>query len=140
VLRTGNWRVVVDGVGGNWIVEGSASGVQEGRAWADDRYGSDQGELCFIILAATAPATDGDSFSFTMEEGTLRLDEVLGSNSSASPLELPARPLAFMVEAGPTGGGWNPDRRPVHLLVPATHSDVVLRIRPPAWQAEFKYE
>lgn len=140
VLRTETWSVVFDGVEGNWIVEGSASGVQEGRAWADDRYVSDQGELSFIILAATAPATDGDAFSFTMEEGTLRLDEVLGSNSSASPLELPARPLAFMVEAGPTGGGWNPDRRQVHLLVPATNSDVVLRIRPQAWQAEFKYE
>jgi hypothetical protein len=140
VLRTESWSVIFDGVEGNWIVEGSASGVQEARAWPDDRYVTDQGELSFIILAATAPATDGDTFSFTMEEGTLRLDEVLDSSGSAAPLELPARPLAFAIEAGPTGGGWNADRRQVHLLVPATNSDVVLRIRPQAWQAEFKYE
>lgn len=140
VVRTESWTVIFDGVEGNWIVEGSASGVQATRAWADERYVTDQGELSFVILASTAPATDGDTFSFTMEEGTLRLDEVLDGNGTAAPLELPARPLAFTLEAGPTGGGWNADRRQVHLLVPATNSDVVLRVRPQAWQAEFKFE
>ncbi|MEC8423721.1 MAG: hypothetical protein VX000_08080, partial [Myxococcota bacterium] len=140
VIRTETWTVTFDGVAGNWAVEGSASGLQADRAWPDERYVTDQGELSFIILAATSPATDGDTFSFTMEEGTLRLDEVLGGNGSAAPLELPARPLAFTMEAGPTGGGWNADRRQVHLLVPVTNSDVVLRVRPQAWQADFKFE
>jgi hypothetical protein len=140
VVRTETWTVTFDGVEGNWEVEGSASGVQEGRAWPDQRYVTDQGELSFLILASTAPATDGDTFSFTMEEGTLRLDEVLDGDGTADPNELPAAPLAFEMEAGPEGGGWNPDRRQVHLLVPVTNSDVVLRIRPQAWQAEFKYQ
>lgn len=140
VVRTETWTVTFDGVQGNWEVEGSASGVQAERAWADQRYVTDQGELSFLILAATAPATDGDTFSFTMEEGTLRLDEVLDGDGTADAVELPAAPLAFMMEAGPEGGGWNEDRRQVHLLVPATNSDVVLRIRPQAWQAEFKFE
>ena len=136
VIRTETWTVTFDGVAGNWEVEGSASGIQEARAWQDERYVTDQGELSFLILASTAPATDGDSFSFTMEEGTLRLDEVLDRGGTTSPLELTAAPLAFMMEAGPqaaagtlTAGSCTCSCRPPTRTCPS--------IRPQAWQAEF---
>jgi hypothetical protein len=141
VIRNEAWTITFDGVQGNWVVEASGSGIQDARAWNDQRYLSDDGALSFLVASGTAPASDGDAFGFTMQEGTLRLDEVLrGGASSAEPVELPAAPLAFALEAGPQGGGWNADRRQVHVLQPVTNSDIVLRIRPQAWETHFIYQ
>lgn len=141
VVRPETWTVTYDGVDGAWEVEGTVSGVQETRAWPDRRFMTDDGELSFVILSGTSPATDGDQFSFTMDDGALRITEALTlGDPNPDPVELPSRPLAFAMEAGPTGGGWNEDRRQVHLLVPVTNADQVLRIRPQAWQVQEIYE
>ncbi len=141
VVRAESWTATFDGVEGNWEVEGTASGVQSTRAWPDRRFLTDDGGLSFVILSGTAPATDGDQFAFTMDDGTLRITEsIVVGDTSADPVELPARPLAFQMDAGPTGGGWNEDRRQLHLLVPVTNADQVVRIRPQAWQVQAVYE
>jgi hypothetical protein len=131
------WEVTFDGPAGNWIVEGSLSGEQEGRVWEDQRYVSDEGAISLLILSGTAATTDGDQLSFTMEDGILRIDElVLPGGAVSQPLELPAPPLLFHYDAGPTGGGWDEDRTQVHALVPVTNSDLALRVRLQAWQVE----
>lgn len=141
VAQSELWELTYDGTQGNWFVEGSLSGEQQGRAYEDQRYVSDTGAISFLILSGGAPTTDGDQLSFNMNDGILRIDElVLPSGQSTEPLELPAAPLLFHYDAGPTGGGWDEDRTQVHALVPITNSDLALRVRLQAWEVEMVWD
>ena len=110
---------------------------QEGRANEDKRYVSDNGEISFTVLAGSQPTSDGDSFVFYTDEGILRINGALMAGAvEAAPLELPAAPLVFQYDAGPTGGGWDPLDRRTFVLLPVTNSDLVMRVRVEPWLSE----
>jgi hypothetical protein len=137
VTRSEIWSATFDGLTGNYIVEGTISGIQEGRAWEDQRYVSDKGQISFLLLAGAAPTTDGDTFSMQVDDGVLRIKQVLRPGGlSSDALELPDAPLVFDMEGGPTGGGWDEDRTQVHILLPVTNSDFVMRVRADAWETQ----
>jgi hypothetical protein len=142
IVRNGEqWTLTFDGATNTWEVEGTLSGLQANRARADRRYLSDNGALSFLILEGAAGSTDGDSFTFTVEDGVLRMGDALRAGAADStPFELPAPPIVFTMEAGPTGGGWDVDRRQTHAIVPVTNSDIVVRIRVQGWSLEVVYE
>ncbi len=60
-----DWTVTYDSGAGNWIVEGSVSGVQTARASHGTPYVSDGGEISFTIYE-DSPA-DGTELSFSTE-------------------------------------------------------------------------
>jgi hypothetical protein len=137
VVQEEKWALTYSEVVGSWQVEGSKSGIQDARASEDQRYVSDSGEISFTILAGSLPTSDGDSFSFFTDEGILRIDGALRPGAiDAVPLELPAAPLIFQYDAGPTGGGWDPLDRRTFVLLPVTNSDLVLRVRIEPWLSE----
>ena len=137
VARSEIWTLVYDGVEGNYVVEGTVSGEQIGRAYEDERYVSDHGEFSLVILSGAAPTTDGDTFTLQVDDGVLRINQVLRPGGlSSDALEQPAAPLVFDFDAGPQGGGWDEDRTQVHILLPVTNSDFVMRIKAEAWQTQ----
>jgi hypothetical protein len=137
LVRTEEWSVTFDEVHGNWEVEGTISGVQEGRAIADQRYVSDNGGISFTMTTGVQPASEGDSFLFYTDEGILRIDAIDRANSQeAMPMELPSDPLIFQYLAGPTGGGWDVVDERTFILLPITNSDLVIRVRIEAWRIE----
>lgn len=140
IARDETWTLVYDGVEGAWRATGSVSGEQEGLVYEDIRYTTDEGGLSWLILAGTRPTTDGDSLYFTIEDGVLEMSEVIISAESVMTFDLPAAPLAFTIDMGPTGGGWDEDRTKAHILLPLTNNDVVMRIRPQGWSAEVTWQ
>ena len=137
IARSEIWTATYDGTAGNYKVEGSISGEQENRVWEDERYMTDHGEMSFLILSGAAPTTDGDTFSIQVDDGVLRVNQVIRPGGlSSDALEQPAPPLVFDIEAGPTGGGWDEDRTQVHILLPVTNSDFVMRVRADSWETE----
>ncbi len=137
VVRSEAWTLTYDEVEGNWIVEGAISGEQEARAYEDERYTSDDGAISFIILSGTEATTDGDTYTFAMDDGVLRVDSVAtGRTATPAALELPAPPLVVEYDAGPTGGGWDEDPTHHMALVPVTNSDILLRVRLDTFQVE----
>lgn len=141
VARSETWKVMYDGIAGNWRVEGTVSGEQVLRAEEGERYLSDEGAISFLLLGGSAPSTDGDTFTFRVAEGILRINTVLATDGTTPiPLELPAAPLVFSMESGPEGGGWDPYDVRQYALIPATNSDLVARIRLQAWQVEATWE
>ena len=98
---------------------------------------TDHGEMSFLILSGAAPTTDGDTFSIQVDDGVLRVNQVIRPGGlSSDALEQPEPPLVFDIEAGPTGGGWDEDRTQVHILLPVTNSDFVMRVRADSWETE----
>jgi len=141
IAKAETWTLVYDGVAGNWEVEGSKSDVQDARLEEDIRYLSDDGAISLLVLSGAAPTTDGDTISFVVEDGQLRLDEVLRPGATIStPFELPGPPIVFSYESGPTGGGWDEVERHSHAMVPITDSDMTVRVRLQSWQIEALWE
>ncbi|MBM4390076.1 MAG: hypothetical protein FJ090_03055 [Deltaproteobacteria bacterium] len=132
VARGEAWTVTYDSASVSWIVEGSFSGEQQGRAYTDERYLSDTGAISFFIVGGTLPPTDGDRFGFEVDRGLLVIsgidhdeDGLIGA--ADDPLDFPARPLAYEDIVGPSGGGWDATDRREYALVMAENQDVVAR-------------
>jgi len=141
ISQEDSWTITYDGIEGDWEVEATVGGLQEGRAQEDQRYVSDDGSVSFLILAGAQPSSDGDSFSFSIDEGLLRIDEVvLPRGVGTDPLEMPAAPVSFVYEAGPSGGGWDEDHTRSFALVPVTNSDFVLRVHIQAWKIDVVWD
>ena len=141
VVQSEAWTVTYDELVGSWEVEGTRSGVQLQRAVENQRFVTDDGAFSFLMLSGAQPSSDGDRFEFSTTDGVLRISEVLRTGSqSATPLELPAAPVVFSMEQGPTGGGWDADRTEIHAMVPVTAADFVLRVRLQAWAVEVLYD
>lgn len=134
IARSESWRLTYDGSQGNWIVEGSVSGVQAARAQEGQRYVSDTGAISFTIRSGTQPSSDGDNFFFTVSNGTLEIDfdrdgdGVLSSTGSETPLDNPARPAVYTFLAGAEDGGWVSVNRKVGLVLPVTGYDNVAKV------------
>jgi hypothetical protein len=140
VVLTESWTLTYDGTVGNWLVEGSLSGVQVERAWEDTRYISDDGSLSFTILAGSLPSTDSDNFTFSTASGLLQIGSLTRPDGSAQVLEIPAPPTVFQYTSGRSGGGWDELQRRTYLLQPVLNTNVVLRIRMDTWQIEEIWE
>ena len=141
VVQTESWTVVFDALEGNWTVEGTRSGMQSSRAVEDERYLSDEGDISFVVLSGTHPSSDGDSFTFATEDGVLRIDSVLAPGTIGSDaLEIPAAPVVFAMDAGPSGGGWDPDPTQHYAMVPVTNSDIVLRVDLDGWTVDVLWD
>ncbi len=141
IARDETWTLTYDGVVGAWRVEGSVSGLQEGLAYEDERYVTDDGGISFLMLSGTAPTTDGDIYLFSVDDGVLEVSSVpIDSGEYELPFDLPGPPLAFTLDAGPTGGGWDKDRTKVNVLVPVTNSDIAIRQRVQGWFTEFVFD
>jgi hypothetical protein len=130
VAPSEEWQVVFDEVDQSWWVEGGESGEQLERAFDDLRYVSDEGAISFTIMTGLAPATDGDRYYITIDDGVLRASGNLDRyGDDEHYFEMPGRPSAFWYDAGPTGGGWDELDRRAFVLWPITNSDYVGRVR-----------
>jgi hypothetical protein len=139
VLRTERWSLTFDEIQGNWEVDGSLSGVQNGRAEEDVRYVSDNGSISFTVVAGSEASSDGDNFD--TDEGILRIDRMLRQGASqADALELPAAPTLFEYRMGNSDGGWDSKRERTMVLLPVVNSDVVLRVRVKQWDVEVVWD
>jgi len=136
IVRAEDWSLTYDGVEGSWVIEGSISGIQENRAFEDLRYVSDDGGISFVIMAGSFPSSNGDQFTFTTEDGVLRLTSVLRPDGNSELLEIPAPPHIFQYDSGTTGGGWNEVARHSYALVPSRNSNLVVRVRLDSWGVE----
>lgn len=141
VTRGETWTLTYDGARGGWEVEGTISGVQAALLLEDVRYVNDDGSLSFLVLSGTSPSTDGDQFSFVVNDGQLRISEAIRTlGTVAQPFELPGPPLVYTFDAGPTGGGWDPDRTKVEALLPVTNTDMVVAVRLQGWSVQHVFE
>lgn len=140
VLLSEEWTLTYDGIAGNWEVEGSRSGIQQARAYEDQRYISDEGALTFTILSGTIPSVDGDQYSFTSDDGVLQLTSVDLGNGNFQPLEAPAPPVLFTYRSGEQGGGWDLLQEHPYALVPVLNSNRVLRVRLDTWAVEIAWD
>ena len=130
IAQSEEWQVVFDEVDQSWWVEGAESAEQDGRAFNDLRYVSDQGAISFTIMTGLAPATDGDRYYITVDDGVLRASGDLDRyGDDEHYFEMPGRPAAFWYDGGPTGGGWDQLDRRAFMLWPITNSDYVVRVR-----------
>ena len=132
LVEAQSWIVSFDGTEGNWIVEGQLTGIQEARAYSDQRYVNDDGTVSFTILSGTAPATDGDRFLFHVDAGFREVQGGFNRDGVTSlgevVIEVPGRPAAFSYLAGPTDGGWSQVNQKVGVLWPITNQDEVYRV------------
>ncbi len=124
-----------------WEVEGVYSGVQEGLAYEDQRYTSDNGEISFTVRAGVTPSEDGWQISFSVLDGALSGD---GNNDATDDREIrfdmPGDPVFFQYRVGPTGGGWDPVDLRAFVMVASQDNDVVARIEPPTGDIEVQWE
>ena len=130
------WSLIYDAVTGTWVVEGSRSDEQVNAAVSDQRYVSDHGEVSFTILEGELPPTSGDAFTFQVDDGVLRIDDLPDSSGSSQALRQPAIPVLFGARSGPTGGGWDALDYRVYALVPLTNLDSVMRVRLNTWDVD----
>jgi len=140
-----SWTVTYQGATLDWSVEGTLSGLQAARARSDERYLSDDGAISFVIASGARPATDGDSFTFTIDRGLSVVrcsdvdgDSACGTNDTA--WDFPGRPATFETLNGPVGGGWDAVDRRQYGLLPVTLSDLVARVRLEAGDADVRWQ
>ncbi|MCK6523447.1 hypothetical protein L6R49_18700 [Myxococcota bacterium] len=132
LARAEAWTATFDQSTGTWEVEGTRSGLQEGRARSDERYISDGGEVSFRILSGDLPYSEGDRFLFYVDDGIMRAtgdrDNDGQQDQGEERYEAPGRPLVVSYLAGPDGGGWDEVNRKTMAIWPLLNSDTVARV------------
>lgn len=132
ISKSETWAVTYDQAQGNWVVQGAVSGKQVGRAYEDERYVSDGGEISFLIRAGTLPSSSGDQFGFSVLAGFVEINGDRNNSGIADlgdvTIEALARPIPYTYLAGPEDGGWVAVNRKVGVVVPNTNGDNVLRV------------
>ncbi len=114
--RTETWLVRYQEELLSYEVEGTLSGVQERRAYEGERYISDDGAISFLILPGTRPTTDGDRWSFPINDGV----------SPVALQELPGDPVIFTELFDDRDGDWWKVREREVAVIPHVGNDVVL--------------
>ena len=118
VTRTERWTFVYDEALQSYEVEGTRSGLQQGRAFEGVRYFSDNGEISVLIMPGTLPTTDGDRWVFPINDGV----------TPAGLQELPGDPLIFTELYDDRTGPWYLVKEREIAVVPHVGNDVVLWI------------
>jgi hypothetical protein len=116
VTRTERWTLTYSEELQSYEVEGSRSDVQVARLYEGDRYVSDQGEISLLILPGTQPTTDGDDWSFLVNDG---VTPVLLQ-------ELPGDPLLYTDLYDDRSGDWFEVKEREIAVIPHVANDVVL--------------
>jgi len=116
VSRTEGWRAIFQEEQQSYEVEGTLSGVQQSRAREGERYLSDDGSISFLILPGTRPTTDGDRWTFPINDGV----------TPTALQELPGRPLVFTELFDSRDGNWWQVREREVAVIPHAGNDVVL--------------
>ncbi len=142
VVQTETWTITYDSSALNWVVDGSISGLQSGRASEDVRYLTDDGGVSFLLVSGPLPPTEGDQFRLLVDAGLLTIKAVDTDYDGTvdSPLSFPGRPAAFNYIAGPTGGGWDLTDRREMMLLPVIDDDSAVRIELDGGKAEVKWQ
>jgi hypothetical protein len=144
VTRSETWTVTYNSASADWKVEGTLSGVQETRAVEDVRYVSDNGAVSFLLSPGSLPATDGDQFLFTTDNGLLVFsgtdENEDGTVDALGYWQFPGRPVGFEVHSGPTGGGWDPYQVRQYALLPVVNSDFAARLHLDSGKTEVVYK
>ena len=96
VTRTEAWRARYDELLQSYEVEGTVSGVQEARAYEGVRYVSDNGEISFLVMPGNLPTSQGDSWTFEVDDGVTPV--LLG--------ELPGDPVVYTELYDDRSGRW----------------------------------
>jgi len=118
VTRTELWTLRYSEALQSYAVEGSRSGEQQARLFEGDRYISDHGEISLLILPGTQPTTDGDSWSFSVNDGVTPV-----------PLqELPGDPLVYTELYDDRSGDWFEVKEREVAVIPHVANDVLLWI------------
>jgi hypothetical protein len=130
VTRSEDWTLTYDGAALNWTVEGSVSGFQANRAWDDERYVSDTGAISFLIASGTLPPSNGDTYTFATDGNLLAIasTDVGRDTKVEATWEFPGRPATYVIEGGPTGGGWDDVAPHQYALLPVTNTDITARV------------
>ncbi len=142
VTRTETWTIAYDSATLSWEVEGTLSGVQANRAYADERYLSDTGALSFFVAPGALPPTDGDRFVIAIESGLL----VFGGSDEDEdgtpeiPWNFPGRPVGFEAVGGPSGGGWDPVDVRQYMVQPIVGSDFAVRLELSSGQTDVSWK
>lgn len=121
VVKEEDWTVTYDQIDGNWIVEGTLSGIQNQRAYLNQRYISDKGDISFSIVEGALSPSDGDQFSFETIANILTLNSITNSQGNLEPLELPGNSELFGVE------------NMIYAAVPFHNTDIVVRLHLEDW-------
>ena len=116
VSRSESWRVYYQEAEQSYEVEGSISGVQQNRAYEGERYLSDDGSISFLIFPGTRPTTEGDRWSFPINDGV----------TPVAIQELPGDPLIFTELFDDRDGDWWKVREREIAVIPHMGNDVVL--------------
>jgi hypothetical protein len=116
VSRSEDWTLRFDGVSQTYEVEGSLSGVQTRSLSEGERYVSDTGAFSMLILPGNSPTTDGDTWSFTINDGV---------NPIAMQM-LPSDPLVYTELYDDRSGTWFKVREREVAVVAHAGDDVVL--------------
>jgi hypothetical protein len=118
VTRTEVWTLRYSEALQSYAVEGSRSGEQLARLFEGDRYISDRGEISLLILPGTQPTTDGDSWSFSVNDGVTPI----------ALQELPGDPLIYTELYDDRSGDWFEVKEREVAVIPHVANDVLLWI------------
>ena len=116
VSRSESWTLRFDGPSQTYEVEGSVSGVQANALSEGQRYVSDTGAFSMLILPGNSPTTDGDTWSFSI-------------NDAVTPIAmqmLPADPVIFTEQYDDRSGNWFKVRQREVAVVAHAGDDIVL--------------
>jgi len=116
VSRSETWLVIFDEGQQSYEVEGTVSGIQQNRAYEGERYLSDNGSISFLILPGTLPTTDGDRWTFPVDDGVTPI----------AIQELPGDPLVFTELFDDRDGDWWKVREREIAIIPHEGNDTVL--------------
>ena len=130
VVRDEVWAATFDEVVGAWLVEGAYSGRQEGVAWEDVRYVSDNGAISFTILSGDRPSTHGDRFKWHTVAGlAVTGGDVDQDGYTDLNLEYPAAPVAYSwMEPADSDEGFEVGSPRAGLMWPIVNADAVLLV------------
>lgn len=118
-----SWRLRFDANAQAWRVEGSLSGEQDGLAYEDQRYVSDDGEIAFLLRSGPTASEDGWTILFDVVDGILEGNGNDGDDLVREiDLDNPGPPAVFyaMDEVDDTFKPW--------VVVSAQAADFVARV------------
>ena len=100
----------------SYEVEGTLSGVQDKRLYEGARYVSDTGAFSMLILPGNQPTTDGDTWSFGIDDAVTPIAMQM----------LPSDPLVYTELYDDRSGPWWKVRQREIAVVAHAGDDVVL--------------
>jgi hypothetical protein len=146
LARAEAWRVVFRAAEQAWVVTGEVSGEQSRRAYEDQRYTTDRGQVSFVIRSGTTPSIDGWAITFAVSDGALRISSDQGTE--IGPFDfirrrltevrfaLPGDPAPLALTGVGDEPGWQVGTPTAFALVPIEGANAVARILPDEAKAD----